>query len=165
MLYPGFEKSERFGSRFRVGPGFDITLRHNLFRLSPSVIVDSRYSIRNYYCDVNLSDEDARFTFSYMSIDLTLPLKQISRWQLYGGAGLSLNLLSGHRRYFNEDVTDVVLMPELITGIEYKFGEDFNLYLETMLQYGFLSVDSDKDFIPIHGIKIALGGTMFVSVE
>jgi opacity protein-like surface antigen len=165
LLYPGFFKSERYGSQFRIGPGFDLTLRHRLFKITPSFIIDSRYSIRNYYCDVNLSDESARFHFAYLSIDLTVPFTTISQWQFYGGGGLSLANISGKRDYFNETVTGTALMPEILAGVEFLFGENFNLYFEMMLQYGSISIDVDKDVIPVHGVKLSLGGTMYLTAD
>jgi hypothetical protein len=165
LLYPGLFKSDRYGSQFRIGPGFDLTLRHHLFRFDSTFAIDSRYSIRNYYCDVNLSDQHARFHFSYLSIDLTIPLARVSHWQLYGGGGLSLANLSGERPYTDETVTDTVLMPEILCGVEWMFGENYNLYFESMFQFGNLTVKVDNDIIPVHGVKIALGGTMFLSVD
>jgi hypothetical protein len=165
LLYPGFFKSERYGSQFRIGPGFDLMLRHRLFKFSPSFAIDSRYSIRNYYCDVNLSDGSSRFQFAYLSIDLTIPIKRISHWQFYGGGGLSLTNISGKRDFFNDTVTGTALMPELVSGVAYLFGENFNLYLDLMVQFGSISIEEDKDVIPVHGIKVSLGGTMFLSSD
>jgi len=165
LLYPGFFKSDRYGSQFRIGPGFDLMLRHRLFNFSPSFVVNSRYSIRNYYCDVNLSDGSTRFQFAYLSIDLTIPIKRISHWQFYGGGGISLTNISGKRDFFNDSVTDTALMPEIETGVEFLFGENFNLYFEMMLQYGAISIKEDKDVIPVHGVKLSLGGTMFLTSE
>jgi hypothetical protein len=165
LLYPGFFKSDRYGYRFRIGPGFDITLRHHLFKFSPTFKIDSRYSIRNYFCDVNLHDGSARFQFAYLSIDLTTTFSTISHWQFYGGGGLSLTTISGERFYTRDSVTDTVIMPELLTGAEFLFGENFNIYLEMQLQYGSISIEEDRDRIPVHGVKISLGGTMFLTSE
>jgi hypothetical protein len=165
VLYPGLFKSERYGSRFRIGPGFELTLRHQLFKFTPTFIVDSRYSIRNYYCDVKLSDGSTRFQFAYLTIDLTVPFLKVSPWQFYGGAGLSLTNISGERFYTRDPLTDTILMPDLLTGVEFLFGENFNLYLELQLQYGSLTLKEDKDVIPVHGIKVALGGTMYLTSE
>ena len=158
LLYPGFQESDLYKSRFIVGGGFEIFARHNLLKINESVMLDARYAYRNYFSDVDLPfTENTRFIFNYLSAEVFTVIKRFERWQFYGGGGFSLVSINASKDFF-ESIESIV-MPELFIGIEVLFGRHYNLFGEFLFQHG--SVGAREDILQLTGVRFMLGGTMY----
>ena len=56
-------------------------------------------------------------------------------------------------------VTEVGLLPDIFTGIEWYPGKYYNLFGEISFQYGQVHVGQDN--IPLTGLRFSIGATMF----
>jgi hypothetical protein len=167
ILNPGFMKSDLYGSRFIAGGGYEFFARHKLIEFGPKFMVDARYAYRNYYCDIDLTIGKIRFQFNYLNIELITKIKRLNHWQIYGGTGSGILSISGSPRYA-KSIYETIIVPEILTGIEYLFGNDFNLFAEFLFQFGSFNLILDKsrtDIVPVTGVRFILGGTMFLSSE
>jgi len=159
-IYPGFQQSSVFGSRFGTGAGFEIFVRHGLMELSPERTLQARYMVRSYFSDTELPFvEDIRFTFAYFSVDIFTQVLKLGTWPLYAGGGASLVNVSGAKDF--TDITESILMPEVFVGIEWPVDNSFNLFGEVLIQFG--EFNSDRDVLPVTGMRFMIGGTMFLS--
>ena len=162
MLYPGFSKSKIYASEFIAGVGYDFFIRHKLVKISDDQQIDARYSISNYFSDNNLTSGDTRFFFSYLSIDVQTVIKSFQSIKFIGGAGMSLVNVNAENRIIRK-ITETAMLPYIITGVEYWFNEDFNIFINCNFQYG--EIKSGIDDFRVHGFRLILGGTMFLSKE
>ena len=163
-LYPGFMKSNPNGSRFATGPGYEFFINHKLLKINPGFILNAQYSLRNYFCDIDLTIGEIRFQFNYLSIDLVTNIVRVTPWEVYAGGGAGLLTISGSPRY-SKTIDVVIVIPELITGIAYSFSKNFNLFSEVLIQFGSFESDSINDIIPVTGLRLVIGGTMFLTSE
>ncbi len=163
ILYPGFQSSKKYGSQFGVGFGFDLIGRHTLIKLDSLRAIDARYAYRSYYSDIELpSNSTTRFKFNYLVIGLTIDAFKISEFQVYGGAAAALVTAKAEQRYL-DDVTESLMVPEILTGLEWELNSNYNLFVEFGLQFG--SIDISSDILSITGIRIMVGGTMFLTTQ
>ena len=159
-LYPGLRKSDLHQSQFILGGGFDFFVRHTLSKLGEDNFITARYSYRNYFNDIDLPRSGkTRFIFNYLSVDVSIILKSFTDFDIYGGAGISLIDAAGEM-HFTQNITETVLLPELLTGVEYKIGKYFNLFGEFLFQIG--SIEVQDDVIHLTGFRFMIGGTMFL---
>ncbi len=160
IIYPGFNESSLYGSKFGVGGGYDLFLRHTLLKFSDSLHVDARYSYRNYKADINLPYTEAtRFSFSYLGIGVFMEFWHFSDFAMYAGGGGSLVTVQASKDYLA--VTETLFMPELSLGIEWNLGDFYNLYSQFDLQFGSLMVRDDA--LSLNGFRLIIGGTMFLT--
>jgi len=161
IIYPGFSKSDLYGSQFGVGFGYEFFIRHKLLKISDNFIMDARYSYKNYKDDINLANsETSRFNFTYLTIGITADYYHFADFILYAGGGASLVTAHATRDYL-KDVTATLMMPEISTGIEWNLSTNYNLYSQIDFQFG--AISSGDDNIYLHGFRITVGGTMFLA--
>jgi hypothetical protein len=162
LNYPGLSASDLYHSRFGAGGGYEFFARHKLIQFSPDILFHARYSYRRYYNAVNLPyTSTTRFDFTYLSISVLCPVKQSGDIVLYGGGGLNLATINGGRDYLK--VTNVSLIPDIISGAELYLSKNYNIFSEVSFQFG--SVPVRADVIPLNGLRFSIGVTMFLINE
>jgi hypothetical protein len=125
--------------------------------------IDARYAFRYYYSDIDLpSNSVTRFTFTYLTIGLTWDAVRISDIQIYAGPAVSLVTAKAPQRYVN-DITESLMIPEILTGAEWIINENFNVFAELGVQFG--SVNITSDILPLNGLRVMIGGTMFLTTR
>ena len=160
IIYPGFSESSLYGSQFGLGGGFDIFLRHTLLQFSDSLRIEARYSYRNYKADVNLPKTGAtRFGFNYLGLGLFMNFISFGDFDLYAGGGANLLTVQASKDFL--DVTETLLMPEVSAGIEWNLSQYYNLFSQIDFQFGSIMVRDD--ILPMHGFRLIIGGTMFLT--
>jgi len=159
-LYPGILQSEIHKSNFELGAGYEFFARHKLFQLSDRMNVDAKYSYRKYFSQAYLPfTTDTRFSFDYLVLDLTSTMIQSEQLHFYAGAGIALVNVHANKDFL--DVNDSVILPEILTGMAYYFSNFYNVFLDLGWQFG--SVKVRNDTIPLTGLRLILGATMFLS--
>jgi hypothetical protein len=158
MYYPGFFASEVFHSRFGIGGGYEFFARHKILEIDPALEFHARYNYRRYYDSIRLPyTATTNFNFTYLSIAVLSPLKQFKRITLYGGGGVNMATITAARDFLQ--VTEVCLLPDIISGIELNLSRNYNLFGEICFQFGQVRVGQDN--IPLTGLRFSLGATMF----
>lgn len=161
MIYPGFAESDLYKSKFSAGAGFDVIIRHKLLKISDDITIDARYSYKHYFADVNLPFSSAsRFQFSYLTLGITSDVLGFSDFDLYTGAGVSLMTSSAALDYI-KDVIETTMLPEFTLGLEWNLSTHYNLFAQTDFQFGEIRVNND--ILPLHGFRLFVGGTMFLT--
>ena len=111
LLNPGFSSSSKYGSQFGVGFGFDLFVRHTIFKPDSLHEIDARYAFRSYSSDIDLpSNSVTRFDFTYLTVGLTMDVVRISHIQIYAGPAVSLVTAKAPQRYVN-DITESCFNP------------------------------------------------------
>jgi len=160
ILYPGLLKSELYGSRFELGGGYEIYARHRLFQLGSHAKVDARYFYRKYYCTSELPyTADTRFSFDYLAINLSTAFKEGESYHIYAGAGIALTNTQAAKDFLN--VNDSLILPELMAGVTYFWNKDYDVFLEMGIQFG--SIQVRDDHVPVTGLRLTLGATMYLT--
>ena len=163
MLNPGFGKSDISQSKFDSGWGYELFVRHNLAQLSDSLILKTRWSYRHYKTTIELPNVlEIWFKFTYLTIDLFVDILRSKPFVIYSGVGGSLVSVRAQKDFLN--VTKSEFMPEILIGIEYYLSQNYNLFFESSFQFGSIS-DIEGQSIPMHGIRIVIGATMFLISE
>lgn len=163
LLYPGFQSSKKYNSRYGAGFGFDLMIRHTLITFDSSTTIDARYAFRSYYSDIDLpSNSVTRFSFNYLVVGLTFDAVKIHDFQVYGGLAAALITAKAQPMYV-DDITETLILPEILTGIEWELNPSYNLFSEFGFQFG--SLDITSDILPITGIRWMLGATMFLTIQ
>jgi hypothetical protein len=163
MLYPGFQASERYGSRFGAGFGFDLLARHTLIKIDSLNVIDARYGFRSYYSDIDLATNSVtRFRYTYLVIGITWDALRISDYQIYAGAAASLVTAKAQQRYV-DDVTESLMLPEVLMGVEWEINTNYNLFAEVGIQFG--AIDITSDVLSLTGMRLLIGGTMFLTTQ
>jgi len=161
IIYPGFSKSDIFESQFGVGYGYEFFIRHQLLKVSDNFILDARYSYKNYRADINLANSfTSRFNFTYLTIGITADYYHFSDFALYAGGGVGLVTAHATRAYV-QDVTETLMMPDVSAGIDWNLSTNYNLFSQLDFQFGV--INSGDDNIYLHGFRIIVGGTMFLT--
>lgn len=159
LNYPGLKSSDVANSKFKIGAGYDIFIRHRLFKIKDDFSFHGRYSVSNYFSDIELASVgNVRYNFSYFSVELLVPLKKIESFKLIGGTGLNLITVTARQKYM-EDTNESILIPTLIIGTEYWFNKYYNLFGNVNFQFGEFE-DNGQD-LPVHGFRFQVGATMF----
>jgi hypothetical protein len=163
MLYPGFAKSDVSESQFDLGWGYEFFIRHNLVQLSDSLMLKARWSYRHYKNTIELPNVlEIWFKFNYLTLDLFIDLVRSENFTLYSGLGGSLVSISAEKDFLQVSATEFV--PEILLGGEYNLSDYYNLFIESSFQFGSIS-DVHGESLPIHGIRVVLGATMFLKSE
>ena len=165
IYYPGFFASDLNHSRFGLGGGYEIFARHKLFEINPDIVLQARYNYRKYYDKINLpATGTTSFNFTYLSVSILTPIKQYASATIYSGAGISMaTITSTVNSYYFKKVAEVSLLPDLISGVEWYPGKNYNIFAEICFQYGQVRVS--HDLIPLSGLRFSLGATMFLIAE
>jgi hypothetical protein len=163
MLYPGLSKSDGSESQFDLGWGYDFFIRHNLVQLSDSLMLKARWSYRHYKTTIEIPNVlEIWFKFNYLTLDFFLDLAKSQDFTLYSGLGASLVSTNAEKDF--TDVSETLFVPEILVGGEYRLSDNYNLFLESSFQFGSIG-DVDGQSIPITGIRIVFGATMFLISE
>ena len=163
LLYPGFQSSKKYNSRYGAGFGFDLMIRHTLIKFDSSSTIDARYAFRSYYSDIDLPSKSVtRFSFNYLVVGLTYDAVKIHDFQVYGGLAAALITAKAQPSYV-DDITESLIVPEFLIGIEWEINTNYNLFSEFGFQFG--SLDISSDILPITGIRWMLGATMFLTIQ
>jgi hypothetical protein len=160
IIYPGFSESSLYGSKFGLGGGFELFIRHTLLQLGDSLHIDARYSYRNYKADVNLPNTaTTRFSFNYLGVGVFMKILNFSDFDLYAGGGVSLVTVQAAKDFF--EITETLPMPEVSLGIEWNLSKYYNIFSQLDFQFGSIAVRDDV--LPLHGFRLIIGGTMFLT--
>ena len=159
-IYPGFLQSEIYHSNFDLGGGYEFFARHKLFQLRGEINVDAKYSYRKYISQAYLPfTADTRFSFDYLVLDLTTTFARSDLLHFYAGAGAALVNVQANKDLL--DVNDSIIIPEVLTGMAYFLSEYYNVFLDLAVQFG--SVKVRNDTIPLTGLRLILGLTMYLT--
>jgi len=162
LNYPGFSASDRYNSRFGMGGGYEFFARHKIVEISPGIEFHARYNYRKYYNSIRLPyTTTTDFNFTYLSISILSPLKRIKNITIYGGVGADMVTITAARDFLR--VTEVGLLPDIFTGIEWYPSKNYNLFGEICFQYGQVRVGQDN--VPLTGLRFSLGATMFFMAD
>jgi len=159
--YPGISESELYKIRFRAGPGYGFFVRHDLFTLSDRYAFHARYKVKFFFNDTSLPNSgSSRYKFNEFAADVWMDLFSIEKINVYTGISLNLLNVTGRQKYRN-DYTGTHILPLFVTGLEYKLTESYNLFSELFLQIA--EIDAGPEPLPINGLGLMLGFTMFIS--
>ena len=158
LNYPGISASELHNSRFVLGAGYDIFIRHRLIKITKDLQLNAKYSVSNYFSDIDLSRVGkTRFNFNYLSIEVLTAIKTINSFVFTGGAGLNLVNVTAVQDYFESN--ESMIIPSVIVGAEYWFNKKYNVFANFNIQFGEFYVNGQN--LPVHGFRLQLGATMF----
>jgi hypothetical protein len=158
LNYPGISASELHNSRFVVGAGYDIFIRHRLIKITKDLQLNAKYSVSNYFSDIDLSRVGkTRFNFNYLSIEVLMPFKSINSFVFIGGAGLHLVNVTAVQDYFESN--ESMIIPSVIIGTEYWFDKNYNVFANLNFQFG--EFNDNGQNLPVHGFRLQVGATMF----
>jgi hypothetical protein len=163
FLHPGLYKSDVSDSRFDPGWGYEFFIRHNLVQLSDSLMLKARWSYRHYKTTIELPNVlEIWFKFNYLTLDLFIDLLRSEKFTLYSGLGAALVSVNAEKDFLEVNETEFV--PEILFGVEYILSQNYNLFAEGSFQFGSINNVYDGS-IPMTGIRIVLGATMFLISE
>jgi hypothetical protein len=160
MSYPGILESEPTGNNFKAGLGYELFIRHNLIRISDSFVIDGRYAYRHYTNEIELPFVlNTWFRYNYLTLDFLTTIKRIGEISFYTGIGGSLVTINADKDFF--DFTDSVFLPEVILGSAWQIGSYYSCFVELSFQHSYIN-DVLQEKIPLTGIRLILGATMFL---
>lgn len=159
--YPGFSESDNFKIHFDAGLGYGFFIRHDLYKFNDQLGLHARYTVKYFFNDIDLPNSgETHYKFTNFSIDLLAVYYKFNPYNLYGG--ICVNLLSAKaKNKYVRDYTDERIIPILISGLEYKLSQNYNLFSELFYQFGYTSAGEEN--LPINGMGILIGATMFIS--
>jgi len=159
--YPGFLQSEKYSSQFRIGPGYGLFIRHDLLKLSDKYQFHARYKVKAFYNDIKLPKSGStRYKFNEFSADIWLDLISNDQWNWYSGISINLLNVTGISKY-RSDYTGSLILPLLMSGVEFKLAQAYDFFSEIFVQIG--EIDAGPEPLPITGAGILIGITMYIS--
>ena len=158
LNYPGMSSSDLGGSRFGIGAGWDVFVRHRLLKLNEKYTLHAKYSVSNYFSDIDLARVgNTRFKFNYLSVELLLPLKFVESFNLVGGTGIHIVTATAVQRYFESN--ESLFFPTIKIGSEYWFNKNYNIFADFNFQFGEFKDNGQN--LPVNGLRFQVGVTMF----
>jgi hypothetical protein len=158
--YPGFSSSESLNLRFKTGIGYSVFIRHAVMEIGGNSTLHARYSADIFYNWIDLpSENNVTYSFTAFSAALLLTFNEDTPYRYYGGISLGYVSSKSESRYFMFSSEEFI--PKLLAGFEYQIAEYYNLYSELFFQYGV--IDAAQEPLPVHGMGIMIGATMFFS--
>ena len=158
LIHPGMSSSDLAGSTFGIGAGWDVFVRHRLIKLNKNYTLHAKYSVSNYFSDINLARVGStRFKFNYLSIELLLPKKIVESINIIGGAGIHIVTATAIQRYFESNET--MFLPTIKIGTEYWFNKNYNLFADFNFQFG--EFNDNGQNLSVNGLRFQVGATMF----
>ncbi len=159
--YPGLFESEKYGSQFRLGPGYGFFVRHDLFQLGERYPFHARYQVKFFFNDIDLPKAGStRYKFDEFAIDIWADLYRTLKWNMYSGISLNLLNVTGSSKY-RSDYTGTQILPLIMAGVEYKISQSYDFFSEIFFQ--FAEIDAGPEPLPISGMGLLLGVTMYIS--
>ena len=163
MVHPGLNKSDVSDSQFDPGWGYEFFVRHNLAQIGDSLMLKARWSYRHYKTTIELPNVlEIWFKFNYLTLDLFMDLVKSEKFTLYSGLGGSLVSVNAEKDFLEVNNTEFV--PEILLGGELFLSQNYNLFAECSFQFGSIGNVNDET-IPMNGLRIVLGATMFLVSE
>ncbi len=163
MLHPGLNNSDVTDSQFDPGWGYDFFIRHNLAQIGDSLMLKARWSYRHYKTTIELPNVlEIWFKFNYLTLDLFMDLVKSEKFTLYSGLGGSLVSVNAEKDFLK--VTKTEFVPEILLGGELLLSQNYNLFAECSFQFGSIGNVYDET-IPMNGLRIVFGATMFLVSE
>ena len=160
LNYPGLSSSDNGNSKFKIGAGWDVFVRHKLLKISDNYTLHAKYCVSNYFSDIELSRVgNTRFHFSYLSVELLAPFQTIESFIIVGGAGLNLINVTAVQKYFESN--ESLLIPSIIIGVEYSYNKNYNYFGNINFQFG--EFEDNGQNLPVNGFRFQVGATMFLT--
>ncbi|GEM_PF-3039961 len=160
--YPGFSSSATQNNQFKVGYGYSLFLRHAVTGLSEHVKLHARYSADFFYNKIDLpSENNVKYNFTDFTTGMLIVFNRFTPYNFYGGISLSYMSSRTESRYFSFDSQEFI--PKIFGGFEYQIAEYYNLFSEIFFQFG--TIAAAEEPLPVNGVGLMIGATMFFSTE
>jgi len=160
--YPGFSASAEQNNQFKVGYGYSLFLRHAVIGLSEHTKLHARYSADFFYNTIDLpSENNVKYTFTDFAAGLFVVFNRHTPYNFYGGLSISYVSSKTESRYFSFGSQE--FLPKIFGGFEYQIAEYYNLFSEIFFQFG--EIAAAEEPLPVNGMGIMIGATMFFSTE
>ena len=160
------QSSKQYDIHFNGGTGYGFFVKHDLMRIAEKTLY-LRYMaiISNHNANLPevVSDKrDSEYKFSNFSIDVFYEFYINHNNKYY--TGMSLNLLrTVSRGKFRADYNGNSIYPSLFIGWARIFLESFDAFSELRLDYGKTDADGGPEELPVSGISLIIGLTMYIS--
>ena len=164
--YPGLQSSQEYDIHFDGGVGYGFYVKHDLLELSGNKI-HLRYLAIISKHDANLpglvtGSNDSQYRFSNLSVDILYEFFVRNNYKYY--TGLSVNLLQTlSEGKFRATYSGTSIYPAVFLGWSFKFAEGFDSFAELQAGYGKTDAEGGPEEIPITGISLFVGLTMYLS--
>lgn len=164
--YPGLQSSHEYDIHFNGGTGYGFYIKHDLLELSGNVI-HLRYLATISKHDANLpglvtGSNDSEYRFSNLSLDVLYEFFVKNNYKYY--TGISVNLLQTlSEGKFRATYSGTSIYPAVFLGWSYRFAYGFDSFAELQAGYGKTDAEGGPEEIPISGISIFVGLTMYIS--
>jgi len=159
--YPGLSSSDNGNSKFNIGAGWDVFVRHRLIKITEDITLHAKYSASNYFSDIELvSIGNTRYHFNYLSVEMFTLVKKINSFSFVGGAGVNLVSVTAVQKY-TEDTNESLLIPSVLIGAEYWFNQNYNIFGNINFQFG--EFEDNGQNLPVNGFRFQVGATMFLT--
>lgn len=163
LNYPGISASDLHNSRFIVGLGYDVFIRHRLVKITEDIQLNAKYSVSKYFSDIELASVGkTRYHFSYLSVELLAPIKSLNSFEIVGGGGLHLVSINAVQKY-TKDTNESMIIPSIILGSEYWFNKSYNVFGFLNFQFGEFADNGQN--LRVHGFRFQVGATMFLTEQ
>jgi len=164
--YPGFQSSERHDIRFNGGIGYGFFVKHDLIKFeSGKTFLRYLAKITNHTAnlpDVVPDNESSDFKFSNLSLDMIYEFFVKNKNKYY--TGVSINLLQTlSEGRFRATYAGSSVFPSIFMGWERNLAKGFDIFTEVRSGYGKTDKDAGPEEIPITGVSILVGLTMYIS--
>lgn len=164
VSYPGVFTSDKNNIRFKTGIGYGFFIRHDVYK-AQNWQAHLRYRATVSHHKANLPfEEKSDYKFSNFGIDLLIHFVIYQRSNFY--SGLSVNLLSTvvENKYY-KDFSSEKILPSILLGWNYNWAEGFDLYTEINTRFGSVDAGPDSEHLPVTGVGLNVGITMYISDE
>ncbi len=164
--YPGLQSSKQYNIHFSSGFGYGFYVKHDFIKFENSMTY-LRYlgKITNHNANLpgGLSGRGkSSYKFSNLSFDMIYEFFAKNKNKYY--TGFSVNLLQTlSEGKFRATYAGSTLYPSIFLGWERNLVEGFDIFSELQLDYGKTDADAGPEEIPITGVSILIGITMYIS--
>jgi len=164
ISYPGILTSEKNNIRFKTGVGYGFFVRHNIYN-ADTWQTHLRYRATVSHHMANLPfEENSDYTFSNFGLDVLVYFKIFPQSAFY--SGLSINLLSVVvKNKFYKNFNAEKILPSILFGWSYTWAEGFDVFAEVNSRFGSVNAGPGSEPLPVTGIGINVGITMYISEE
>ena len=166
IKYPGLYSSEEYNIQFKNGLGYGFYVRHDVVKFENAKI-DVRYiaTISNH--GANLpggvpEGKDSNYHFSNFSLDVIYEFFNKNQNKYYTGASINL-LRTVSKDKYRATYNGEAIYPSIFLGWEHSLIEGFDIFTELKSDFGSTDADAGPEEIPITGISLLVGLTMYIS--